>query len=528
MKKWSVVIILALAQFIMVLDSTVMNVSISTVVKDLNTTTAMMQMAITFYTLTMASLMLIGGKLGDIWGRKRAFIIGSMVYATGSFITAISPNIWVLMLGWSLIEGLGAVLVIPAIAALIAMNYQGKDRVAAYAIIGGISGVSAAVGPLVGGYVTTYLSWRYVFIAEVVIMLGILIFKKLIIDVSKAINTKIDILSALLSVSGLFILVFGILQSKVWGWVVPMTIPEINGKEIAPFGISLVAYLIIIGIILIKLFYNRQLYLLKNKRNPLLDVSMLKAKSLRSGVSVLMAQYFIIASVFFVVPVYLQMTLGYDALQTGLKLLPMSLSLIIFSVLGTKLISRWTPKRIIRVGQILLVISTITLLASVTPDLNSLYFKLGMFILGAGLGLLASQIGSVNMSAVDSSKSSEVGGLQGVFQNLGSSLGTALIGSVLIMSLTTTFVNNIQSSSLSSDVKNYVSQNSQAGVALVPVSEVTAYAESKGLPQSEAQTITDLYSASQLQSIRTALFAATIIAIFTLLFSRNIPNKKIK
>lgn len=527
MKKWFVVIILALAQFIMVLDSTVMNVSISTVVKDLHTTTAMLQTAITLYTLTMASFMLIGGKLGDIWGRKKAFIIGAIVYATGSFITAISPNIWVLMLGWSIIEGLGAVLVIPAIAALVASSYQGKDRVAAYAVIGGISGIAAAAGPLIGGYVTTYLSWRYVFIAEVVIMFGVLLFRKILRDAAKKPGARIDPLSAILSVSGLFLLVFGILQSKVWGWIQPMSKPEIAGHEIAPLGISLVIYLIILGLILLKLFYNRQERLMSQHKEPLLDVNMLSIKQLRSGVGVLMAQYLIIAAVFFIVPVYLQMTLGYDALQTGLKLLPMSVAIILFSVLGTRLINRWTPKRIVRFGQILLVVSAISLVGSVSVELKSTYFKIGMFLLGAGLGLLASQLGNVNMSAVSGDKSSEVGGLQGVFQNLGSSLGTALIGSVLIMTLTTGFINGVNTSDLPSNVKTYINQNNQAGVAIVPVSQVNSYAQSQGLSQSESQQITSIYQNSQLNALRFSLSAVAIIAIFTLLFSRNIPNKKL-
>lgn len=160
-KKWTVIGILAISQFVMILDSTVMNVSISTVAKDLGTTISGMQAAITFYALTMAALMLTGGKLGDIWGRKKAFVIGSIVYGVGSFLTAISQSLPSLMFGWSLVEGLGAILVIPAIAALAAVNYKGKDRVAAFSILGAVTGLAAALGPIIGGYVTTYLSWRY-------------------------------------------------------------------------------------------------------------------------------------------------------------------------------------------------------------------------------------------------------------------------------------------------------------------------------------------------------------------------------
>lgn len=528
MKKWTVAIILACAQFVMVLDSTVMNVSISTVVKDLNTTVTAMQACITFYALTMAALMLLGAKLGDVWGRKKAFIIGAIIYATGSLITGLSPNIGTLFLGWSVIEGVGAVLVIPAIAALIANNYKGKERVTAFAVIGAVSGAAMAAGPLIGGFVTTYLSWRYVFFGEVLIMAVILLFRNRIMDTAKPLKIKIDALSVMLSASGLILVVFGMLQSKVWGWVRPINSPVIAGHTIEPFGISLTAYLILIGIIILKMFYNRQQKLASAQKDVLLDVSMFSVKQLRSGLSVLLSQYTMIAGIFFIIPVYLQMTLGYDALKTGIKIFPLSIGLILASVIGTRLSATWSPKKIIRAGQYVLIISSFALLGSVNATLRGWLFGLAMFCAGAALGLLASQIGNVNMSSVDASRSSEVGGLQGVFQNLGSSLGTALIGSVLIGSLTTAVASNVQSSTLPQQTKNYISQKTEAGVSVLPVSEVEAYAVQSGLDYNDAQTVTQIYTDSQLDSLRVSLYALIFIAVVSLLFSRNIPDKIVK
>lgn len=504
-----------------------MNVSISTVVKDLDTSITAMQAAITFYTLTMASLMLLGGKLGDIWGRKRAFTIGSSVYALGSLITAISPNITVLFIGWSVVEGIGAVLVVPAIAALAAVNYTGKDRIKAYALISGVAGAAAAAGPLIGGFVTTYLSWRYVFIAEVFIMIGVLLTTKNIKDEARSSkkSIKIDVPSVLLSSVGLIMIVFGMLQSKTWGWIDPRSIPTINGAEIAPLGISIVAYLILAGIILLRIFYTRQQKLEQTNNNPLLSVSMLGIPRLRSGLNVLLAQYLVIGAVFFIIPVYLQTTLGYDALKTGLKILPLSISLVIFSVLGAKFSSKYSPKKIIRIGQILIIAGVIFTMGAIDTYINSFAFICGMFLLGGGFGLLASQIGNVNMSSVSQSKSSEVGGLQGVFQNLGSSLGTALIGSALVGALSTGFNANIQASTLPNGVKQYVSQNSTAGVAIVPAGEVNDYAISVGLSEDQAQEATDAYAASEIQAIKQALFLLMGVAVLTLLFSKNIPDE---
>lgn len=527
MKKWRLVLILGCAQFVMILDSTVMNVSISTVVHDLHTTVAAMQTSITFYTLTMAALMLLGAKLGDVWGRRKAFMVGASVYAVGSLITGFSQNIATLFIGWSVIEGLGAVLVIPAIAALVANTYKGKDRVTAFAIIGGISGAAMAAGPLIGGFVTTYFSWRYVFFAEVIIMIIILLFNKFIVDLVKRVNTKIDILSVCLSAAGLVLLVYGMLQSKVWGWISPRSAPVINGHAIEPFGISLVAYLILLGIIVLKLFFNRQRKLEEAGLNPLLKVSLFSIKQLRSGLAVLLAQYTMIAGIFFVIPVYLQMTLGYDALKTGVKIFPLSIGLILFSVIGTKLATRKSPKQIIRLGQYILIVSALVLLSSVSVNLKGWLFGTAMFFAGSALGLLSSQIGNVNMSSVDKKESSEVGGLQGVFQNLGSSLGTALIGSVFIAALTTSFVGNVQSSNLPTNVKSTVASSSTAGVPVIPVSQVNAIATSKGVSSSQANELTGIYSNSQESSLRIALYALVFVSIVSLFFSRNIPNKKV-
>lgn len=528
--RWFVVGILALAQFVMVLDSTVMNVSISKVVQDLDTTVSALQSAITFYTLTMAAFMLLGAKLCARWGLLKAFVIGSVVYGIGSLMTGLSPNFATLFVGWSVIEGLGAVLVIPAIAALIAVNYKGKDRVTAYAIIGGISGAAAAAGPLIGGFMTTYLSWRYVFIAETVIMLFVLIMSRRFQDTSKPDPARIDLPSVLLSVTGMVLLVYGMLQSKTWGWVTPIAKPSINGHDVAPLGISIVAYLIIAGVFIMKLFLDRQAKLENAKLNPLLRVSMLKIKQLRSGLAVLLSQYMVTAAVFFVVPVYLQMVLGLDALKTGIKIFPLSVALIVFSMLGSKMVSKRSPKQIVRIGQWLLVIGSVFLLAAIDPELTGMAFAAAMFAVGAGLGLLASQLGAVNMSAVDESQSSEVGGLSGTFQNLGSSFGTALIGSVLVVSLTTGFVQSVNNNqTLTSETKTAITNKAQqSGVPIVAAADVQKYATDQGLSQSEASQLSSEYEASQLYGLKRAIFFLIVVALLSIMLSRHIPYKVIK
>ena len=252
---WLPIIILGSAQFVMVLDSSVMNVSISQIVEDLDTTVAGVQLAITAYTLVMAAFMLVGARLGDIWGRDTTFAVGLAVYGLGSLTTALSPNLSVLLVGWSLVEGLGAVLVIPAIAALTVANYEGRMRALAYGIIGGVSGAAVAAGPLIGGWVTTTFSWRYVFAAETVVVVAILLVRRRMKPAPRlAQPPRLDLVGAALSAAGLGLAVFGILKSSEWGWVEPIGTPTVAGHELTPFGFSPVPFLILGGAALLAAF----------------------------------------------------------------------------------------------------------------------------------------------------------------------------------------------------------------------------------------------------------------------------------
>ncbi len=526
MGKWFVLILLSVSQFIMVLDSTVMNVSISTVAHDLGTDISGMQAAITFYALTMAAFMLTGGKLGDRWGRSMAFRIGSIVYGIGSLTTALAPSLGVLMVGWSLVEGLGAVLVIPAIAALAAINYEGRARVVAFAVLGAVTGGAAAAGPLIGGLVTTYSSWRYVFVGEAIVMTIVLIVSGRIKDVPGDRGLRIDLLSVVLSAAGLAMLVYGILQSKTWGWFIPLDPPVVNGQTIAPFGISPVMYLILGAFVVLWWFVKRQQKLERTGRVPLLRVSLLRIPALRSGLTMFLAQYFAIAALFFVIPVYLQTILGYNALETGLKILPLSVGLILFSVLGSRLATVRTARNIGRIGQIILGLGVFLVFVAVQPELADWLFAGGMFVVGAGFGLLASQLGNVNMSAVDQSDTSEVGGLQGTFQNLGSSFGTAIVGSVFILLLTSGFTNAVQHSTAIDDtVRANVVAAASKGAPIVSQQQAEQLLTDAGVDSASATEVAQLYADTQVESLRQALFFVFALTLLGLLLSSGLPSK---
>ena len=371
MRKWLPLIILASAQFIMVLDSSVMNVSISQIVEDLNTTVTGVQSAITMYTLVMAAFMLVGAKLGDILGRDRAFGLGLGVYGLGSLITALSPNLTVLLIGWSGIEGLGAVLVIPAIAALTAANYDGKERAFAYSMIGGAAGAAIAAGPLIGGYVTTTWSWRYVFVGEVVVVMAVLAVHRRMKRAPKPDHPPaLDYGGAALSAIAFGLIVFGILKSSTWGWVRPIDAPTISGHKVTPLGFSLVPFLMIGGLVVLGWFLSWEERRERLGRSTLLNRALLKIETLRGGLSSLAAQQLIVMGTFFVLPVYLQVVLGLDAFETGKRLFPMSVSMLAAALAGPKVAVRFGPRAVVRVGLGAMAIAALVLVGTIDVTLN--------------------------------------------------------------------------------------------------------------------------------------------------------------
>ena len=527
MKNRTAILILAAAQFVMVLDSSVMNVSISQIVADLGTTIQGVQLAITAYTLVMASFMLVGAKLGDIWGRDRTFAIGLAVYALGSFTTALSPNLGVLLIGWSLIEGLGAVLVVPAIAALIAANYEGKERALAYGLIGGVAAAAVAVGPIIGGWVTTNFTWRYVFVGEVVIVAVILLMRKRMKQSPVPENPPgLDVVGAALSASGFFLIVLAILQSSSWGWLQPKGALTINGTEITPFGFSVVPFLILLGF---GLLATLSWWVERRERlgqEALLDMSMLSIRHLRAGLVTLGAQQLVLMGTFFVLPVYLQVMLGLNALDTGIKLLPMSVTMFLAALFGPRIAARRSPKIVARLGFVFLAIGSAVLLGTVDIELASLPFAIGLALFGVGIGLLASQLGNVIMSSVDPAQTNQAGGLQGTAQNLGASLGTALIGAILLGALTTGFVDNVEhNDAISPDVQSAVSDAAAAtGLEVIPVADVTPLLVTAGVPQADAELITEDYATAQLFGLKVALFAVALFSIGSSWFTRKLPG----
>src|SRR4249919_48696 len=292
----AILLTLASGQFLMALDSSVMNVSIATVAKDLGTTVTGIQTAITLYTLVMASLMITGGKVGEIIGRKRAFAIGCIIYGCGSLTTSLAPNLTVLLIGWSLLEGIGASLIMPAIVALIASNFGRSERPRAYGMVAAAGAIAVAAGPLIGGLFTTYASWRWVFAGEVIVVLIILVLARRMGDTPAEEGAAMDLVGTALSALGLGLVVYGVLRSGTWGVARP--------KPGAPewFGLSPVIWLILAGGFVLVGFLSWERRRLEHGQAALIDPAMLNNRLLRGGLTSFFFQYLLQAGLFFVVP----------------------------------------------------------------------------------------------------------------------------------------------------------------------------------------------------------------------------------
>ncbi len=526
MRSRTTILILGAAQFVMVLDTTVMNVSISEVVADLDTTVPEVQLAITAYALVMAAFMLTGAKLGDMYGRRRIFAIGLAVYGTGSLVTALSPSVEVLLIGWSFVEGIGAVMVIPAIAALTAANYSGKERAMAYGMLGGIAGAGVAAGPLIGGFITTVLTWRVVFAAETVIVVAILIFGvRRILPGPSVEREKLDVVGAALSAIGLGLVVFGILKSSEWGLFKPSGALEIGGQEITPFGMSAVPFVIAAGVLFLWLFRSWEQRVIARGRQPLLRPDLMKIPQLRGGLSMFVASYLLMAGTFFVLPLYLQLVIGDNTLETGIKILPVSVTMMLAAIVGSRVADRISPRKIVRIGLLALFVGLIGTMSTISPELNTAAFAVSLAIFGAGVGLIVSQLGNVVMSSVGENRASEAGGLQGAAQSLGSSLGTALIGAVLLAGLTTGLHDSIRAdSSIPPDVQEAIVTGTEQGVPMVSSETAEQLATDAGLPADQVTTVVDHYEDSQIDALKRSFLAASFFALFAFWIAGDLPR----
>jgi MFS family permease len=516
-----VLLTLAAGQFLMTLDSSVMNVSIATVAKDVDTTVTGIQGAITAYTLVMAALMITGAKVGALIGRKRAFAIGCVIYGCGSFTTSIAPSLPVLLFGWSFLEGVGAALILPAIVALVAGNFARERRPSAYGLVAAAGAIAVAVGPLIGGFCTTYFSWRWVFAGEVVLVLAILVVTRRIADAPAEKRPHLDVVGAVLSAAGLGLLVFGVLRSSEWGWIHP----KASGPDWA--GLSPTVWLVLAGLFVIWVFFRWESSVEGRGGEPLVRAQMLRNRQLSGGLIMFFFQYLVQAGLFFVVPLFLSVCLGLSALATGARLVPLSLTLLAAAIGIPRLLPDVSPRLVVRSGLLALFAGTVVLLATLDRNAGPEIVFVPMLLIGLGIGALASQLGAVTVSAVPDDQSPEVGGVQNTMTNLGASMGTAVAGSIMIAAVTSSFLANIQqSSAIPASVKSKAQVELAGGVPFVSDADLKAALEKSDASGKASDDAINAYSDARIKGLKSALAILAVLAITALFYAQRIPTSQ--
>lgn len=431
--RWGVIIVMALSSFVLVIDTTMMNVAVSAIVADLNTTVQGVQSAIALYATVMASFTLAAGKLGDLWGLKRVFIIGIAAYAIGTITAALTPSLSILILGWSLIEGIGAALILPATLTMLTLKYTGTQRAIAFGVVGGMQAFGAAVGPIFGGFMASQFSWRWAFGSEALIVAVIV----LLLPVLPATppqgdrSVQLDGVGVALSASGLAALSWGVIASGEYGWWVARRPFLLGSWAIAPWGLSIVPFIFGAAIALLVAFYSWQHHQERRGQTPLLRPGLFQNRRFWRGALVATLMNTILAGMLFTMPVFLQGALDFSPLDSGIALLPLSLAILLLSLASANLSRLLPAKMLLLIGTGILFAGCWVLRGAIALDTTVAQLAPGLSLIGVGTGLTA-QLTNLTLGSVETSASGEASAANNAMKQVGTSLGTALIGAVLM------------------------------------------------------------------------------------------------
>jgi MFS family permease len=491
-----VAILLAMAMFVLVVDTSLMNVSISAVVHDLDTTASGVQSAIALEALVSAAFILIGSKIGDLFGRKRAYIIGLSAYAVGALSMVFSQSLLPIVICWAVVGGLGASLLLPAMQSLIHGNFQGAAQRRTYALVGAAAAIAAAVGPLLGGFITTYLSWRVAFAGEVLIIACVLLGSGRVNDAPYTGDRGVDVVGAVLSALGMGGVVLGILVWEEGGGAVGALLAVGVG------GLGFLAW-----------------WLRKRKREgkpALLDVDLFTSKYFRFGITGQTLQQIALGGMMIALPIYLQMVLEYTAMGAGLSIAPLSLSMFVVALVAGRKAGDKSPSRIIRGGFFLLALGVAILIPIVPHAHSGWWLVVPLLIAGSGLGLLVSQLNNYTLAPIDEERVSEAAGVNSAGGSFGLSFGLAFAGAIMLASLSLLFTNEANSSDVLSS-----RQATQVSKALEKNAEVMTNTHLEALivgrPPAVKEEILRINTKARPRALQIALLVPLIAALLGLL-----------
>lgn len=523
-RKWGILLVLSLALAIIILDTTILNVALTTIIQDLHTTIQKIQWVITAYSLTLAALTITGGRLGDLFGRKRMFVLGALLFAVGSFIASVSTTVGWLIAGEAIIEGIGAALMLPATTSLLIENFEGRDRAIAFGVWGGIAGAAAALGPILGGFLSTQYSWRWGFRINPIVAL-ILVAFSFIIPASKKLErkTELDWLGVLFSALGLLGVVFGMIEASAYGWWNAKAVFEAGGHALTmPWGLSIVPFSIAFGVLVLGAFLSWEYTHERNGHTPLVSLKLFKNSTFSIGVLTTAVLALGQTGLIFALPVFLQAVRHLDAYHTGLSLLPMSLALLVVSPLSAVLGRTIPPKILIALGLAINVVSYLVLRQSLTVTADVWHLAPGLALFGVGFGFVISQINNLTLSSVPVQAAGEASGVNNTMRQVGASFGSAIIGTVLISVLSANLVSGVTASTVLPDqVKTTLSQTIGSQASNIEFSGVGATASS--LPTKMQTEIARIAAESTVAANKATLEYGAIFALAGFLISLFLP-----
>ena len=497
-KGWITLIIVTLSIFTIVIDKTFMNVAISSLIRDLHTTIGTVQIIIATYSLTMASLMLVGGRIQNILGRKRTFLTGAGIYGVGTIVAALSINSTMLLLGWSIMEGVGAALMMPATTSIISGSYEGERRTFALGITSSMASGAGTVGPIIGGFLTTFYSWRYAFGLELIVILVIVIFSGEISVFPPDMEwSQLNVVGAVNSAVGIFLFVLGILL--------------LNN----PNNWYLAFILILGGIALLVIFYLNQKSRINKNQTPLVDITLFKDRGFSLANITRFIMNFTIGGVLFIIPVYVQSDLGANPLTTGLTLIPMSVAIFILSSMAGKLSKKMQPRYILAIGSLAAIAGSIYLTLIFNPYTTILDMVPGIFLLGVGMGIVFPQSANEIFFAARKDQQPDASGIMNTGINLGSSLGTAILGLILILG---------GFSSIGLATNTGQSGGVQGNILGVHEFQEKFEPEKPGYPDEKYTAVSN----QKVNTMKTAFNLITIVLLICLVISLFIPRHKPK
>lgn len=525
--KWLPLLMLSLGFMAIILDTTILNVSLRAIILDLKTDIQSVQWVITAYALMLAAFTITGGRLGDLFGRKRMFMVGAVIFAIGSFIASISTSVAMLIVGEAIIEGVGAALMMPATMSLIVSNYKGRDRQISFGVWGAIAGGAAALGPVVGGWLTTYSTWRWAFRINVGVVALLLLGSRFIAEAQdREEKPTLDVVGVFLSALGLLLVVFGFIQASAYGWIVMKETTTILGMTVVKGSISPVPLLVGMGVTILGVFATWERHMTRQLKTPLVSLALFRNPQFTYAVLITSVLALSQAGLSFAIPVFLQAVKHLSALDTGFAMLPMTLTLLVAAPSSAYISKHIAPKRIVQMGIILSGLGFVGLSIGIQIAAPSWSLAPGFMLFGAGMGFMMSQLSNMAISSVSVHEAGEVSGVNSTFRTVGQALGSAIMGAVLISVMSSGLVGGVLTSSvIPQSQKAALSETMRDQTSNIEFGSSKSQLGTK-LPARIGDEITRISQQSTVDATRSTLTLGAALMIIALLLSIKLPSSK--